>query len=453
MAIMSLDRIDAALTHLSGAAASQATVLMGLESAPERALIDPDRLTGATRDRATATLTALTDAWHCYGILADLVERARTTRGSRTRVDARAMGELDALLHSPLAVPPVRSAGTDGARNGNPHGSKPDSSPGSPAAGIRPTDLVDRADAALRSVRVGIDEIVAAWNTHLATVSAAEQEIAAVDTIASRLRMGDDAGLTVARRLLAELSEVAAGDPLSVPESLPVRLDAAIATARAGVAELARRHDTLPEALRDAATLLERIVTLTDQAAADADRARSRVLRPATPLLRLPDGVLDDDRHGLRTWLGRLTATAAAGRWKEASRGLDRWQELAEATLISARRIADTNAAPLRTRDDLRGLLGGWQAKAARQGVIEAPDLADLYRRAHSVLYTAPTDLDQAAELVQAFGAALDRRFSAGDDGVGSEPVGRGSTGKSVADGDGPLGGIRPSRGRETNQR
>ncbi|WP_445548727.1 protein phosphatase 2C domain-containing protein [Frankia sp. CiP1_Cm_nod2] len=381
MANTAQERIDRTLAALSEAAASQAAALIALENAPERALLVPDRLTGGTRRRATTALNTLADAWHWYGILNDLVGRARALRGDRARLDARTIDELDALLHGPM-----------------------------PRRGVRPAELASRTDAALRTVRTCVDEITAAWNTHLAAVGAAEQRIAAAAATAARLRLDDDAGLAIARRLLAEFAEQAATDPLSLPESLSARLAAAVAAAGAGLDELARRHDTLPQALREAHQLLAGIVALIERAAADADRAHGRVLPPGRSLTRLPDGVLDDERHGLRTWLERLAAAASAGRWKEASRGLDRWRELAEATAISARRVAEANAAMLRTRDDLRGLLAGWQAKAAGRGVAEEPELTSLYRQARSVLYTAPTDLDRAAALVHAFGAAVDRR-------------------------------------------
>ncbi len=431
MASMTQERIDQTLALLSDAVASQAAVLMELENAPERALLVPDRLTGGTRQRASATLSTLADAWHWYGILIDLVERARAVRGDKARVDARTIDELDALLHNPLTH-----------------------------LGIRPAELAGRTDAALQTVRTCIDEIVSVWNTQLAVVGAAEQQIAAAAAIASRLRLDDEAGLAIARRLLAEFSELAATDPLSLPEGLSARLEAAVAAARTGLDELARRHDTLPDALQDARELLDRTVVLIERAAADADRARGRVLRPGPSLVRLPDGVLDDERHGLRTWLDRLTATASAGRWKEASRGLDRWRELADATLISARRVAETNAAVLRTRDDLRGLLDGWQAKAAGRGVIEEPELAGLYRQARSVLYTAPTDLDRAAALVSAFGAAVDRRSApggcAGPGPVGHVPPSSGSSPSSAADENSAPGqdsSAGQSRGRGTEQK
>ncbi|WP_131771154.1 hypothetical protein [Candidatus Protofrankia californiensis] len=431
MASMIQERIDRTLALLSDAVASQAAVLMELENAPERALLVPDRLTGSTHQRATAALSALADAWHWYGILTDLVERARAIRGDKARVDARTIDELDALLHNPLTH-----------------------------LGIRPADLAGRTDGALQTVRTCINEIVSVWNTQLTVVDTAEQQIAAAAAIASRLRLDDEAGLAIARRLLAEFSELAATDPLSLPEGLSARLEAAVAAAWTGLDELARRHDTLPKALQDARELLDRIVALIEQAAADADRARGRILRPGTSLVRLPDGVLDDERHGLRTWLDRLTATASAGRWKEASRGLDRWRELADATLISARRVAETNAAVLRTRDDLRGLLDGWQAKAAGRGVIEEPELADLYRQARSVLYTAPTDLDRAATLVSAFGAAVDRRSTPGGC-AGHGPVGHvpPSDDASRSSGSSPSSSVSQSssagqsRGRGTEQK
>ena len=67
-------------------------------------------------------------------------------------------------------------------------------------------------------------------------------------------------------------------------------------------------------------------------------------------------------------------------------------------------------AAPIDARDELRGRLDAYQAMAHRIGMLEDPDAAQRYERAHDVLYTAPTDLVEAAELVRRYQDALSMR-------------------------------------------
>ena len=65
------------------------------------------------------------------------------------------------------------------------------------------------------------------------------------------------------------------------------------------------------------------------------------------------------------------------------------------------------NRAPLATRNELRGRLDAYRAKAYRLGLLENPALAALYARAQEVLFTAPTDLAAADELVRRYQQAL----------------------------------------------
>ncbi len=58
-------------------------------------------------------------------------------------------------------------------------------------------------------------------------------------------------------------------------------------------------------------------------------------------------------------------------------------------------------------RDELRGLLGAYQAKAARLGAAEDPGLTERYDRARGLLWTAPCDLAAAADAVTGYQQAV----------------------------------------------
>ncbi|HEV8296604.1 MAG TPA: hypothetical protein VGQ20_04905, partial [Acidimicrobiales bacterium] len=67
------------------------------------------------------------------------------------------------------------------------------------------------------------------------------------------------------------------------------------------------------------------------------------------------------------------------------------------------------NRAPLARRDELRGLLASYRAKAGDVGVAEDPRIAALTRAAHQQLHTAPTDLARAEQLIAELAVALRR--------------------------------------------
>jgi hypothetical protein len=66
-------------------------------------------------------------------------------------------------------------------------------------------------------------------------------------------------------------------------------------------------------------------------------------------------------------------------------------------------------SAPVRRRDELRGLLDGYRAMAASRRLDEQPDASAAYDTAKRALWTAPCDLDAAATLVTAYQQIVNR--------------------------------------------
>jgi len=58
-------------------------------------------------------------------------------------------------------------------------------------------------------------------------------------------------------------------------------------------------------------------------------------------------------------------------------------------------------------RDELRGLVGAYKAKAARLGMAEDADLAVRYDQVHDLLWTAPCDLAAAEAAVDEYQQAI----------------------------------------------
>ena len=71
---------------------------------------------------------------------------------------------------------------------------------------------------------------------------------------------------------------------------------------------------------------------------------------------------------------------------------------------------AAAHQALLDERDELRGRLDAYTAKAGRLGRLEDTELAALRRRAHEALHTAPTDLVMPSDLVRRLPGSASRR-------------------------------------------
>jgi hypothetical protein len=94
---------------------------------------------------------------------------------------------------------------------------------------------------------------------------------------------------------------------------------------------------------------------------------------------------------------------ARSGAWREARHRLDGWTDRTKTLLAEAERVLRANQAPIEARNQLRALLEAYQVKASRLGAIEDPQLEQIFGRAHGALYTAPTDLAMAAQLVRRY--------------------------------------------------
>src|SRR5205807_4398981 len=109
------------------------------------------------------------------------------------------------------------------------------------------------------------------------------------------------------------------------------------------------------------------------------------------------------DAADLSARLTDLDALLAVGRWTRLGSELDLIdRELAAAT-ARFKEAERTVVALINKRDELRGLLGAYKAKAARLGAVEEPGLAERYDQARDLLWTAPCDLDAAAAAVASY--------------------------------------------------
>jgi hypothetical protein len=191
-----------------------------------------------------------------------------------------------------------------------------------------------------------------------------------------------------------------------VPGGTPAegRVDTAAADQlRAQVAALAPRIAEVDRVRRQARRRIDDLAAATAAARAargDAVAARRDAAIRISPLPPLPPEIADPP-------LASLGALAAAGQWSRLAAELDR----SEADLArSAGQTADVRAAAtdaLDKREELRGLLGAYQAKAAALGSAEDVALSAAYRRAQDLLWTAPCDLAAADQAVRAYQDAV----------------------------------------------
>jgi hypothetical protein len=157
---------------------------------------------------------------------------------------------------------------------------------------------------------------------------------------------------------------------------------------------LAQLRDNLSPRLDEGRALMADLRAAT--ALAEAARADA-LAKIADPEVIEPRVVGDN----LGAALDRVVESSSHGDWRAADNLLVQWTTRCQDALADARRASAANQAPVAARDELRGRLEAYRAKANRIGLLEDPAAESLYARAKKVLWTAPTNVAEAEQLVR----------------------------------------------------
>jgi hypothetical protein len=358
--------------------------LLDLDGSFGKRLLAGATLTGITRQRWESAAGTLAALWQLYEAYSAVIDRAAEALARRP--GQKELAAITALLTGPsveIDRGPAPLARRDLADAGREQMTLASARGRMSGAFVEVTGVVSAAEQAWNNVAGKLDSAAADLNgVEVLGDQDLAFEVAEVQAELDRLR-----GLLNADPLGGQASPAAA-DRL---------LDRAGAVA-ARSADLAR--------MRDGAK--QRIAAVT--AAADAARAAHEdaaeaCLRAAAKITAVPP--VPADRTDLFARIAALDTLLAAGRWTRLSSELDLIErEIASAT-GNSRDTERTVAALLSRRDELRGLLGAYKAKAARLGAAEDPGLAARYDQARELLWTAPCDLNAAADAVNRFQQAV----------------------------------------------
>jgi hypothetical protein len=391
-----LPQIDVTLARFGSAIEVMTSNLIELDSNPTNKLLDPKGLTGATATRIATARQTLERLWGQFAQFKELVERAQAMRNGHPSLSR--IAEIDRLLHGPsISLPPIEVALADRGLL----------TPAETAVSTTPDQLLADMVTAFDNAKHEILAVDEAWRVLVPRLGTAQGQIARLTRVAADLGETTDPLLARAHETVQELGRTVTTDPLSVDSAVISALEASVASLASKLDGLARRRDTLATELEGAQVMLGEIDRAIDEGTVALAESRAKVANAGGLLEPLDRVCLSDERHGLRPWLARLVGLEGAGDWRTARRGLDQWTQVADATLAAARQVAAANSAPLQQRNELRGRLDAFCAKAAQLGRTEEQGLSELLSQARACLFTAPTDLTAALALVTRYGAAL----------------------------------------------
>ena len=365
--------------------------LLELDGGFTRRLLDGATLTGQTRERWDAVSATLAGLWETYLAYSAVVDRVAELGTGAHRPAKKDLPELDSLL--------------TGASVRMESGTVPLARRNLSDAGVHSVTLTD-AVAAMRRSFSEVAQVTSAVETVWAEVGerldAAAAELAAELPRAAGLGEELEVALRDAQASLEATRGVVNADPLRLWSG--GRADTAAADLlREQVAGLTARIAELDRVRSQARRRIDGLnaaVTAARSARADAVTAWTRAAQRIAALPPLPPGIAEPPLDG-------LAALAAAGRWLALATELDRCDSALAAAVKQTEDCERLAATALANRDELRGLLGAYKAKAARLGVAEDADLVASYDQARDLLWTAPCDLTTAAAAVAGYQRAL----------------------------------------------
>jgi hypothetical protein len=399
---------DQAGTAVTAAVAERDAIqanLLELDSSFGKQLLAGAELTGDTKRRWDATAATLATLWQVYSAYSAVVDQA--AEAAARHLGTRELAALTALLAGrsvQLASGPAPLAGRDLADSG------------------REDLTLATAVARMRGAFAAVTEVVAAaehvWTEVAGRLDAAGAELARVTSLAATL--GDEAltgNLAVIQDKLARLRDTLNSDPLAlwlgrsgpsrsgqsgtaVDTSGADRLREEVAAAAARVDELVRLRDDASQRIAGVTAAAATARSAREDAVAAWQRAAAKIAAGALP--PEPAGLAD-----LSARLAGLGPLLASGRLTRLASELDLLdRELTTAT-VAYQEAERAVVAAMARRDELRGLLGAYKAKAARLGGAEDSGLAERYDQARDLLWTAPCDLATAEAAVAAYQQAV----------------------------------------------
>jgi hypothetical protein len=396
---MDRNAINQALTALGEAHDRTAAAMFAVDSHPGLAFLRGSGLAGRTAERAATLAPEVDSLWARFTAIGEVLERARGIRQGQRRLDDADWDALELLLDQPVigldrSGMPVDRAGTGVVRV------------------ERALDLSAGLERRCAELTDHLSEVDSAWSAVAVQWGPMTEAADAVIAQATALGEPELAGAFAGRLAAARAEDLA--DPLAAAPGGDLR-----PAARSRLRDLATELEALRRRLADVAALRDgyprRVAglrELVEQVAAAELRTRDSYVQVERKIAdpRLPP--LPADAAMLRTRVpdpdkvhsGRLVRLA------DELAGLDRTIRQALARAEELRSAAD---GLLARRDELRGRLDAYRAKAARSGFAEDAALTDRYQSAYDLLYTAPCRLPAATQAVHAYQQSLNDLIAA----------------------------------------
>ena len=391
---MSREQAAAAVADATAERDSIQTNLLDLDGSFGKRMLAGATLTGESKLRWETAAADLATLWEMFNAYAAVVDKAAELMAAARRPSDRELAQVTTWLTG-ASVELTRQKPL--GRRGLTETGKSDLTL---AAAVQE---MKRAFASVADVVAAAESV---WNETADGLSEIGTQLAEAKEQLGDISDDEVTGaLAAAEEELGQLRGLLNSDPLAlwhgdgVDTTRLERLRKQSAAVAARAADVARLRADAQQRIAVAAAAVAAVRAAREDAASARERAEAKIAAAGLPA--------PADAAGLEARLAALDKLRAAGRWARLSAELDTIEAEAAAATQRCREAQRAAEALLGRRDELRGLLGAYQAKAARLGAAENTELSTLYLQAQDLLWTAPCDLDASAAAVTRYQRAI----------------------------------------------
>ncbi len=394
---MNRDEIDRTLERLKGEREHITQVLLDLEAHQGYQMLKGTPLSGVTERYWVDISGRMTTLWKLLDAHGKVVGAAEELRARHNKPGQAQLAELTRLL-----------TGTSVELVGENVPLEQRTLLGPTGEWLTLAGVVQRMNTLYEQTTGKVASVDEIWSALLTRLGEAEEAARAVDALHTGLGIREPEFDQVIQRLDA-VREAVRSDPLSLAEDGKAdvsRIDAIgaeLATLRGRLEDAVRVRDEHDARVRAIEAAIGQVEAAEHEALAARDRVLAKIESPA-----LPD--LSARSVALRDRLAALAGLRGEGRWMELATRAAELDRATATALAQAREAAGLITGLLDRREELRGRLGAYKAKAGRLGLAEDTALTDLYQQAQDLLWTSPCDLRRSTKALADYQRAIASR-------------------------------------------
>jgi hypothetical protein len=354
--------------------------LVELDADVTRQLLDASAgLTGKTAAAWADASKRLTRLWEGQLALQQVLDRIDTLRAGRRSLPPRVLQAVCDVLEGPSVELPAPSG--QGRR-------LTDTAPPTEGWTIEAAldSLSDDYDAVI-GVVTAVGRVWGESTEHRATLAA---ELSEMGRMARELDVGLSTELAAMRRALDAAETSARTDPVGFDATVVEAMFEQVRQVRRVIDDARQQRASVARDFEAFDTAVARASVLLEECRKGLGRLEAKVVVPPSQW-----DVLDHTGRELEV----LRAKGELARRSTDARSLGSLRTRVDVLVQGLRHVAEFTGSGLARRDELRGLLDAYLAKAQAMGVEERPEVDDAHGQLREMLYSAPCDLDAAEVL------------------------------------------------------